>query len=223
MTELPFSHQQFLDVFGAYNRALWPAAVLIWLLTALAIGFLFRQGHGAARIVSVVLAFHWAWSGLVYHLTFFRTVNPAAVIFGIVFVMQSVLLLWRGVLTGRLSFCPTSSMWRRVGWGLIVYALVYPAVGLALGLTYPLLPSFGVPCPTGILTIGLLLLAPKREGRILGAIPMLWSVVGGSAAVLLDIRADFVLLISGLFLLANTLALPPLRGKPWREPHRGKT
>ena len=26
---LPFTHDQFLDVFGAYNRALWPAVILI--------------------------------------------------------------------------------------------------------------------------------------------------------------------------------------------------
>ena len=31
---LPFGHKQFLDVFGAYNRAFWWAALLLWLATA---------------------------------------------------------------------------------------------------------------------------------------------------------------------------------------------
>ncbi len=30
---LPLTHTEFLDVFGAYNGALWPGAVLIWLIT----------------------------------------------------------------------------------------------------------------------------------------------------------------------------------------------
>ncbi len=34
---LPFSHDAFLDVFGAYNTALWPAVVALWLATAAAV------------------------------------------------------------------------------------------------------------------------------------------------------------------------------------------
>lgn len=32
--ELPFTHEEFLDVFGHYNEALWPAEALLWLVTA---------------------------------------------------------------------------------------------------------------------------------------------------------------------------------------------
>jgi hypothetical protein len=84
---------------------------------------------------------------------------------------------------------------------LILYSLLYPALGLALGLAYPRFPSFGVPCPTAILTVGLLLLAPRREARRMGAIPVLWTAVGGSAAVLLKIPADWALLVAGLLLV----------------------
>ena len=31
---LPFTHDEFLDVFGAYNTLLWPLEVILWLLTA---------------------------------------------------------------------------------------------------------------------------------------------------------------------------------------------
>jgi hypothetical protein len=91
---------------------------------------------------------------------------------------------------------------------LIAYALLYPALGLALGLAYPRFPSFGVPCPTAILTVGLLLLAPRREVRLLSAIPVLWAAVGGSAALLLNIRADFALLVAGPLLLVFAAAGP---------------
>ena len=204
----PFTHDQFLDVFGAYNRALWPAAILIWLLTAAAIAVLYRRGPRTSRLVAAGLAFHWGWAGLVYDLAFFRSINPTATVFGAMFVLQAAIFLWRGVLGSQLSFQPTSAIWGRVGGALIIYALLYPALGLALGLAYPRFPSFGVPCPTVILTVGLLLLAPRREVRLLSAIPVLWAAVGGSAAVLLNIRADFALLVAGPLLLVFAAAGP---------------
>jgi hypothetical protein len=208
LMQLPFTYDQFLDVFGAYNQALWPAAVLTWLLTAVAIATLYRRGPSASRLVAAILAFHWGWAGMAYHLVFFRSINPAATLFGAVFVLQAALFLWRGVLGSQLSFQPTSSFWGRVGGALIAYSLLYPALGLALGLAYPRFPSFGVPCPTAILTAGLLMLAPRREVRLLSAIPVLWAVVGGSAAVLLSIWADVALLIAGSLLLVFAAAGP---------------
>jgi hypothetical protein len=206
--QLPFTHDQFLDIFGSYNRALWLAAILIWLLTAAVIVALYRRGPRASRLVAVLLAFHWGWAGIAYHLVFFRGINPAATIFGAVFIVQAALFVWRGVLGPQLSFQPTSSFWGRAGGALIAYSLLYPALGLALGLAYPRFPSFGVPCPTAILTAGLLLLAPRREARLLSAIPLLWAALGGSAAVLLNIRADFALAVAGLLLVVFAVAGP---------------
>jgi hypothetical protein len=206
--QLPFTHDQFLDVFGAYNRALWPAVILTWLLTAAAMVTLYRRGPRASRLVATVLAFHWGWAGIAYHLAFFRSINPAAIFFGAAFVLQAALILWRGVLGSQLAFQPASSSWGRVGGALIAYALLYPAIGLALRLRYPGIPTFGVPCPTAILTAGLLLLAPRREARLLSAIPVLWAAVGGSAAVLLSMHADFALLVAGLVLVVFAIAGP---------------
>jgi len=42
---LPFSHDAFLDVFGAYNAAVWPAVMLLWLVTAGVVFALFRTGR----------------------------------------------------------------------------------------------------------------------------------------------------------------------------------
>src|SRR3990172_2072818 len=106
--QLPFTRDQFLDVFGAYNRALWPAAILIWLLTAAAIATLYRRAALASPLVAAVLSFRWGWAGIAYHLAFFRSINPAATLFGAVFVLQAALFLWRGVLWSPLSFPPTS-------------------------------------------------------------------------------------------------------------------
>jgi hypothetical protein len=47
------------------------------------------------------------------------------------------------------------------------------------------------------LTIALLLTAVDGATLRLAAIPTLWAFVGGSAAVLLDVPTDYVLLMAG--------------------------
>ena len=89
----PNAREQFLDVFAAYNRMLWPAALLLWLATLIAVVLLLRRDPRAPRIVALLLAAHWAWSGAAYHLAFFRSVSPAATLFGALFVAQAALFL----------------------------------------------------------------------------------------------------------------------------------
>jgi hypothetical protein len=156
--------------------------------------------------MAAILAFHWLWAGAAYHFAFFREINPAATSFGAVFLWQAALLVWRGVVRSGLSFGTSSPTWSRLGLGLVTYALLYPAVGVLTGLQYPCLPTFGVPCPTAILTAGTLLLVPRREARPLAVIPILWAGVGGSAAFLLDIQADIALLAAGVVLLIYVLS-----------------
>jgi hypothetical protein len=113
-----------------------------------------------------------------------------------------MLFLWRGVVSHGLTFAPSGSAWRPVAAVLIAYSLLYPVLGLLSGLNYPWVPTFGVPCPTAILTAGLLLSLPRREARPLAIIPVIWGAIGGSAAFLLAIPADLVLLLaSGLLLV----------------------
>lgn len=93
------------------------------------------------------------------------------------------------------------------GGVLIVCAtLVHPALGLALGLAlgprYPALPTFGItPCPLTRFTFGCLLLARGALPWCLLLIPLLWSLVGGSAAFLLQVPQDWVLLFSGVVMV----------------------
>jgi hypothetical protein len=207
---LPFSHEQFLALFGQYNRDLWPALVVLWIATIVAVGKLYlRTGH-RSRAIAGLLAIHWAWSGAVYHLFYFRRINPAALLFGLVFLLEAGLFLCFGVITSHLTFDPHGARWRIVAGALILYSLTYPAIGLAFGLRTHRLPGFGVPCPTTLLTAGLLLLLPRREAQVLGVIPVLWAAVGGSAAFALQIRADLALPPAGVVLLAYLVTRSPI-------------
>jgi hypothetical protein len=82
---------------------------------------------------------------------------------------------------------------------LLGYALaVYPLFGWSLGHRYPSSPTFGVPCPTTIATLGLLVwLSPPPPWWLL-VVPLLWVVVGSSAAFALGIREDIGLLVAGV-------------------------
>jgi hypothetical protein len=86
-----------------------------------------------------------------------------------------------------------------MAWGLVAYSLVYPAINAAQHLSVSRIPTFGVPCPTTIFTAGFLMLAAPRSWP-LAIIPVIWSLVAGSAAVLLDVRADYALPIAGIAL-----------------------
>jgi hypothetical protein len=86
-----------------------------------------------------------------------------------------------------------------IAWALIAYSLVYPAINAAQHSTFLKIPTFGVPCPTTIFTAGLLMLATPRIWRF-SIIPIIWSGIGGSAAFLLGVRADYALPISGVAL-----------------------
>jgi hypothetical protein len=188
---VPFTANEFLDVFAAYNQAVWPFAVILWLLTALVCGAVVLGASIRGPLPRFLLAAHWLWAGLVYHAWFFTAINPAAWLFAALFVAQSVLFIaFRSWAVQAVD--GVGSPRRVVSSLLIVYSLIYPVVVCADGFAYPRMPTFGVPCPTVVLTIGLLL-ATSRPSILLSVIPVGWSVIAGTAAWRFGVHADFVL------------------------------
>lgn len=192
---LPFSHDAFLGVFEAYNAAIWPAQIAAYALCLLAVLLAFRPLPGSGRVVAALLAAAWLWNGVAYHMLQFAKINWAAWIFGFFFVVEGTMLLATGVLRGRLAFRFTRSAAGWAGLVLIAFALVaYPLIGMFAGQPWPRMAFAGVaPCPTAIFTLGLLLLAEGRVPIHLLVLPLLWSLVGGSAAWLLAIPQDLAL------------------------------
>jgi hypothetical protein len=77
--------------------------------------------------------------------------------------------------------------------------VVYPVIGTLLGHAYPQSPVFGVaPCPTTIFTFGLLLWTTAKVPKYVLVIPLLWSLLGVTAAFTLGIREDTGLLVAGV-------------------------
>jgi hypothetical protein len=203
--QLPFTRSEFLDVFGAYNTALWPVAVALWLVSLCVAIVLLRGSRPPHRALSALLAVHWGWSGIAYHGVFFSSINPAAWLFAGLFLAEAAVVAWLGVFQTRLQFSTGRSVRHLLAGVLVVYALGYPFVILTEDLTFPRSPTFGVPCPTTIFTIGLLLIAEPLPWSV-SVVPVLWAAIGGSAAFLLGVRTDLVLFVGAPVLIAYATA-----------------
>jgi hypothetical protein len=206
---LPFTAEQFFEVFARYNESVWPAQVLLNALALGAIALLFRARPSSSRWIAALLSFSWAWMAVAYHFLFFSAINPAAWLFGALFLVGASWLAWVGVIHSRLQFRFQGGLRGGVGGGLILYALVlYPLIGHLLGHRYPAVPTFGLPCPTTIFTLGLLLFAVTPLPRSVFAVPLIWAAIGSTAAFQLGVLQDLGLLAAGLIGLAAVVKVP---------------
>jgi hypothetical protein len=172
--------------------------VAIYIAAATAFYLMLKPGRYSNKVISGVLAFFWLWMGIVCHWSFFASINPAARLFGALFVLQGLIFIFEGIVRNNLAFSFSKDWHSAFGVVLILFGpIIYPILGYFLGHTYPSSPTFGLPCPTTIFTIGALLLA-NRPPRYVAVIPLLWSVIGFLAAISLGVKEDTSLLIAGL-------------------------
>lgn len=209
---LPFTSDQFFGVFGAYNEAVWPAQIFLLALAGLALVLVALPRGWSGRAISVILAVLWAWLALAYHLAFFASINPLAYVFAAVSGAGALVFVWHGVARHKLHFRLTRSARTAVGVALVVFALIiYPAWSVLAGHSYPAMPTFGLPCPTTLFTIGLLAFLVPPYPRSTLVVPVLWCLVGAQAAFLLGVRQDLGLLVAaaaGAFLFLFARASP---------------
>lgn len=138
---LPFTREQFLAVFVAYNEAVWPVQVLAYLLGLLMAVLIVRPSAQRSRVVAAGLAAMWLWTGVAYHGMDFSAISSGAQGFAALFVIQGLLFIEAGVLRRRLAFgsCRNCAGW--LGWSFVAYAGIgYPLLGYVLGHRYPALP-----------------------------------------------------------------------------------
>ena len=210
---LPFSRDQFIEVFRSYNNAIGVAPILLLAVAVAVVVLAYSTRTGRHRMIAGLLALLWLWSGVVYHWGFFAAINPLARLFGALFVAQAVLLVFTGVIQGRLQFDPRHTAASRIGWLLIVYALaVYPLLGRMFGHGYPGGPTFGAPCPTTIFFLGTTLWIVGSPPLPV-AIPVIWSLIGTSAAVSLGMREDIGLAVGSVIVLIVLMRQRAQRGR----------
>lgn len=197
--QIPFTAEQFFDIFRQYNEAVWPAQVALTLLAIVATGLVALYRSQGDRLISGILGLLWAWTGVAYHLAYFSVINKAAFAFGALFLAGSAGFLWAGVIKGQLAFASTARTDRVLGGILLAYALlIYPVLSMLSGHSYPTMPTFGLPCPTTIFTIGMLCFLAQPFPKYILVAPILWAAVGSQAAILFSVYADIGLLVAGV-------------------------
>lgn len=197
--QIPFTVEQFYEVFRAYNLAVWPAQLFLVGFAVAALSMLLFRWHWCGVGISAVLAFLWAWMALAYHLAFFSFINPLAYVFAAFSLVGAAVIAWQGVVLRQLEFRIAPGVRTWLGGGLVVFALlVYPSWSFLAGHRYPELATFGLPCPTTIFTIGLLafLVQPYPRGPFV--VPVMWCFVGSQAAFLFDVPQDLGLVAAGV-------------------------
>ena len=226
---LPHTHEVLVRLIENYNAAIWPAQAVAYGLGILVVALALRPRRHAGRLVTAVLAAAWLWVGVVYHVMHYVTINWAAWAFGALFVMQGFFLAWTGTLRGRFEFRFVPDLHGWIGLGLVVLSMAaHPLAGWLTGDGWPRVAAFGVtPDPVAAFTLGMLLLAAHRVPLSLLAIPVLWSLIGGATAWLMEVPRDLVLplaAVSGALLIvrknrrmAGPVSAPPASARRRRR------
>ncbi len=213
---IPFDAETFSRLFAQYNDAIWPAQLGALVLGLTTLWLTVKPRPWSGRFNAASLAAFWLWCGVVYHIQFFATINWAAWGFGAIFVVQGIAFLWSGAVRGRLDFRFAGTRGDWFGLGLATFAiLVYPSLSWASGHDWLEVGMFGVaPCPVTIFTLGLLMLCKPRIPLGLLVIPVLWSLVGSSAAWVLSRPEDLALAAAACLALGFSVAQRFLHRRP---------
>jgi hypothetical protein len=210
----PFTDEQFLDVFRRYNEAVAPMQWLLTLLGLVVVGAVLRGTARSARLAMALLGLLWLWMAVAYHLAFFATLSAAGYLFGALFGLQALLFV-RLAADERPPLLRVGADARGIAATvLVLYALAgYPLAALALGHRFPAAPTFGLPCPTTVFTLGILLLATPLPRAAL-AVPAAWTLIGSTAALAFGMWEDVALAVAGLVALPLlfTRAIPHAAG-----------
>ena len=204
--ELPYTREQFFEVFGAYNAWLgvWGDVALGASVLAAA---MVLAGHHVVfkRVGLLLLAGLWILMGAGYHIAFFAGINPVAIAFGVAFLLQAALLVVAAVLV-RASQKTQWNTWQTwTGMAIIIYAaLLYAGLGHLLGRQISHAPRLGSsPCPTVILTLGCIMVA--RLPRYLLVVPVCWALIGTSAIWLFGVYEDAGLPVAAALAILATV------------------
>lgn len=210
---LPYTAEVLFALFDEYNQAIRPLQGVALFLTAGVLMLALRSRENRSRLIIVILAAGWLWTGTVYHLVYFRELNFAAPGYGMVFILQGMLLFWAGVYRNRVSIRFQRKPASYAGMAiLILSAFILPVIDWHQGLSWTD-ARFALLAPgaTAGLTLGLLMMADRRPPLWIAAIPVLWTIIVGAHAAVLGIYQDIALTAAGLvalfWLVAHARAL----------------
>jgi len=117
---LLFSPRTYYRLFELYNLDWWPLQIPALALGAALLLLWRRGGDRAGRAIAAILALCWLWVAWAFHWQRYASINWAASYFALAFAFEALLLLWAGVVRGRLRIASPTRMQQRAGLGLVL-------------------------------------------------------------------------------------------------------
>ena len=215
-----YTRQTYYRLFELYNVAIWPVQVLT-IGAGVAIWALLRRPDARrGRFVASVLAACWVWVSIAFLAKRYATINWAAVDFAWAFGVEAALLLWTGVVRGRLVFDREAGPVPRAGAAIFLFAVgIQPLTGLLFGRAPRQLEFFGVaPDPTAVATLGVALTAVGRTRWEHVVIPAIWCAFSAAMLWAMKMPDAWVMTIAGVSFVALAVAKAvALRRRPSRR------
>ena len=210
---LLFSPRTYYRLIERHNGAVWPGQIVTLGLGLVSAGLLRRPAPSHGRIVAALLAILWAWMAWAFVWRRYTTINWAASYLVGLLAVEVLLLVWIGVLRGRLSFGLSRDAGGITGIALFTLSLAaYPLLAPALGRGWSQSETFGVsPDPTVIATLGLLLLARGQPRWGLLAVPVLWCLISGATLLAMGSPEAWVLLAAPILAVGASVWTGRLR------------
>jgi hypothetical protein len=197
--KIPFTTEQFFEIIEKYNKAIFPMQLIILLLGIITVIVLHSKTKSKNKIIGGFLGALWIWIGVVYHLVFFTEINKAAYVFGGIFILQGLLLLYETFFRRKLEFEFRGKIIDYIAYSFIILGIViYPMLIFFLKDSFASTITLGLPCPSTILTFGFLMLAKPKLSKYILIIPALWTIVGTSAALNFGVYPDYFMPVSAL-------------------------
>lgn len=196
---MPFSTEQFFSIFENYNTTVFPLQWIFLFLGFTALFFATSKKPVKNNIIGSILVVTWIWTGIVYHIIFFASINPAAIAFGGLFILQGIFLYIETFVRKNLVFNYSGSVKDNLALFFLLFGLViYPVISFYFEGSIIRTISFGLPCPTTIVTFGFLLLTDRKFSGYLLFIPSVWAIIGTAAAINFGVYQDYVMIFSAI-------------------------
>ena len=101
---LPFTSEDFLNVFKTYNEAIFPMQLIFFIVALFIVLMLFRETIVKDKLISYSLSFFWLWMGIVYQIIYFSEINKAAYVFGVLFIVQGIIFFTYARVPYKMSY-----------------------------------------------------------------------------------------------------------------------
>lgn len=196
---IPFTTEQFFQVITDYNITFFPIQILIVFLGIICLILIHTGKSYKDKLIGSYIGMLWSWIGIMYHLAFFTSINKAAYIFGILFILQGLVVLYETFRGDKLKFQFKGHAVDYIAYILLIFAIIiYPILLYFLENSIYTTITLGLPCPSTILTFGFFMMTSRNFPKFLLIIPVIWTIIGTSAAFNFGVYPDYMMLIAAI-------------------------